>query len=65
MAIYVKSTNGIDKLYSTVKLYDSAGDNTDGSMTQKAVTDKLSKVAPLDHKHAIADMTDFPSSMKN
>lgn len=34
-------------------------------MTQKTVTEKLADVAPLSHKHTVADMTDFPSTMKN
>lgn len=47
MAIYVKSATGIDKLNPEVKLYDATGQNTDGAMTQKAVTDKFDKYLKL------------------
>lgn len=31
-----------------MKLYDTVGDNTDGTMTQKAITDELNEKVEID-----------------
>lgn len=45
------------------KLYTATGTATDGSMTQKAITDALAGKAASSHTHTKAQITDFPTSM--
>jgi len=41
---YFKSIGRFTELYSPVKLYSTSGQNTDGAMTQKAVTDGVDEI---------------------
>lgn len=47
------------------KLYTGTGSATDGTLTQKAITDALNGKAPSSHTHTKAQITDFPASLKN
>lgn len=49
------STGGITKLYG------NTGSNTDGTMTQRAITDELKNKASSNHTHSYNDLTDKPS----
>lgn len=50
-------TTGSSTTPGITKLYSSTGTNTDGAMTQKAVTDELAKKSSTTHTHAIASST--------
>ena len=45
------------------KLYTSTGSATDGTMTQKAITDALGGKAASSHTHTKSQITDFPTSL--
>lgn len=47
------------------KLYTGTGSATDGTMTQKAITDALNSKAPSSHTHTKSQITDFPTALKN
>ena len=47
------------------KLYTSTGTATDGSMTQKAITDALGGKASSSHTHTKSQITDMPSTLPN
>lgn len=51
------STSGL------TKLYDAVGENTDGAMTQDAITKSLSGKAALGHDHNISDVTGLQNSL--
>lgn len=59
---------GAEKTYSTgnastagiTKLYTGTGNATDGTLTQKAITDALSGKAPTNHSHAWSNITGKP-----
>lgn len=55
MAIYLKSTSGLEKLNPEVKLYQETGNNEDGSMTQAAITNAI-----VAHSHTVSQITDSP-----
>ncbi len=47
------------------KLYTATGTATDGTMTQKAITDALGGKAPSSHTHPATQITGLPTSLKN
>ena len=46
-----------------VKLYTGTGSNTDGSMTQQAITNALNEKANSSHSHAISDINDLQTTL--
>lgn len=52
-----------DKALGVTKLYSSVGENTDGSITQKSMTDILSKKAEITHDHTISNITGLQDSL--
>lgn len=62
-----------DTTYSTgtasalglTKLYTGTGTNTDGTMTQSAITSALNGKAASSHTHTKSQITDMPTSLKN
>lgn len=46
-----------------VKAYSTVGSNTDGTMTQNAITTALSGKAALSHTHITNDITNFPTNV--
>ena len=46
-----------------VKIFTSTGQNTDGTMTQKAITDALGEKANSTHTHSIDDITDLQNEI--
>ena len=46
-----------------VKLYTGTGNNTDGSMTQQAITNALNEKANSSHSHSISDITDLQTTL--
>ena len=47
------------------KIYTTTGQATDGSMTQKAITDALNSKASSSHTHTAGQITGLPTSLKN
>ena len=47
------------------KLYTGTGTNTDGTMTQKAITDALGGKASSSHTHTKSQITDMPTTLPN
>lgn len=47
------------------KIYTTTGQATDGSMTQKAITDALNSKASSSHTHTASQITGLPTSLKN
>lgn len=47
------------------KLYDSTGNNSDGSMSQAAITTALNGKANSTHTHAASQITGLPTALKN
>ena len=45
------------------KLYTGTGSNTDGSMTQDAITDALAGKAPTNHTHTASQITDLEDTV--
>ena len=45
------------------KLYTATGENTDGALTQKAVTELLAGKAAASHNHKLADVTDVTATV--
>ena len=56
-------TAGTDNELGLTKLYDTVGDNSDGTMTQTAIKMALGKKAESSHKHTVSEITDFPKSL--
>ena len=59
----IKYNTGDATTAGIVKLYTGTGSNTDGSMTQQAITNALNEKANSSHSHAISDITDLQTTL--
>lgn len=59
----IKYDTGDATTAGIVKLYTGTGNNTDGSMTQQAITNALNEKANSSHSHAISDITDLQTTL--
>ena len=64
-AVFTDTTysTGTASALGLTKLYTGTGSNTDGTMTQKAISNALNGKAPSSHNHTKSQITDFPSSL--
>lgn len=58
-------STGTASALGLTKLYTATGTATDGTMTQKAITDALGGKAASTHTHTKSQITDFPSTLAN
>ena len=60
-----KYNTGTATTAGLTKLYTGTGSATDGTMTQKAITDALSGKASTSHTHTKSQITDMPTTLPN
>lgn len=54
-----------EEVSGIMKLYTSTGNNTDGTMTQKTLTDVISRKAEINHDHTISNIVDLQDNLDN